>query len=331
MANKIKSIVTGGYGFIGSHLVDYLLAKGHQVIVVDNLSSGNLKNLDHINKDLFLFFNEDINNINNSKEHFIDCDYIFHIAGLADVVPSIDKPLEYYNSNVNGTLEIANLARENKNLKKIIYAASSSCYGIPKEVPTSEKCPIDIRYPYSHSKYIGENLLMHFSKIYKIPTISLRFFNVYGLRARTTGTYGAVFGTFLAQKLAGKPFTIVGDGNQGRDFIFISDLIEGIYSASICNEDHEIFNIGSGEPHTINELVNLIGGDKIYIPKRPGEPDITHANISKIKKKLNWKPKVSFEKGVKILSDNILNWKDAPVWTPEKINKATENWFKHLS
>jgi UDP-glucose 4-epimerase len=253
------------------------------------------------------------------------------MAGLADVVPSIDRPIDYYNSNVNGTLCIANLARQNINLKKIVYAASSSCYGVPKEVPTSENCPIDVRYPYAHSKYVGEDIIMHFAKVYKVPSISMRFFNVFGLRARTTGTYGAVFGTFLAQKLAKEPFTIVGDGNQGRDFIFVTDLVEGMLKAAFSEVHNDIFNIGSGEPHTINELVDLIGGEKIYIPKRPGEPDITHADITKIQKKINWKPKISFKEGVKILSENINNWKDAPVWTPKKIEKATKNWFKHLS
>lgn len=328
---KIKSVVTGGYGFIGSHMVDLLLSKDHEVVVIDNLSSGNYKNLNHYKKNTFTFYEEDLSNLNNSVSAIQDCDYIFHIAGLADVVPSIDRPIDYYNSNVNGTLSIANLARENQNLKKIIYAASSSCYGIPKEVPTSENCPIDVRYPYAHSKYIGENILIHFAKVYKLPVISMRFFNVYGLRARTTGTYGAVFGTFLAQKLANQPFTIVGDGNQGRDFIFVSDLVEGMLKAAESELAQEIFNIGSGKPHTINELVDLIGGDKIYIPKRPGEPDITHADITKIQKELGWQPKTSFEEGVKILSNNIDNWKDAPVWTPKKIEKATENWFKHLS
>lgn len=328
---KTKSVVTGGYGFIGSHLVDLLLNKGHEVVVIDNLSSGNIKNLSHLDKNNFKFFKEDLNSLDNSTNDILNCDYIFHIAGLADVVPSIDRPIDYYNSNVNGTLCIANLARQNKNLKKIIYAASSSCYGVPKEVPTSEKCPIDVRYPYSHSKYIGEDIIMHFAKVYKVPSISMRFFNVYGLRARTTGTYGAVFGTFLAQKLANQPFTIVGDGNQGRDFIFVSDLVEGILMAALCGLNQEIFNIGSGKPHTINELVDLIGGEKIYIPKRPGEPDVTHADITKIKKELKWKPKISFNEGVKILSQNINNWKDAPVWTPKKIEKATENWFRHLS
>ena len=331
MGKTIKSVVTGGYGFIGSHLVDYLLSKDHEVIVIDNLSTGNIKNLSHLDEKSFTFYNEDISNISNSLNELQTCDYIFHIAGLADVVPSIDKPLDYYNSNVNGTLSIVNIARSNPNLKKLIYAASSSCYGIPKEVPTSENCPIDLRYPYAHSKFMGEEIVMHFSKVYNIPSISTRFFNVYGLRARTTGTYGAVFGTFLAQKLSNQPFTIVGDGNQGRDFIYVSDLIKGLYNVASSDVKNEIFNLGSGTPHTINELVDLIGGDKIYIPKRPGEPDITHANIDKIKNKLGWKPEVSFNEGVEIMKKNIENWRDAPVWTPEKIKKATENWFKHLS
>jgi UDP-glucose 4-epimerase len=330
MKNKIKSVVTGGSGFIGSHLVDLLLSHDHEVVIIDNLSSGNLDNIKHISKKIIIH-KEDITSKGKFINDVTDCDFLFHIAGLADVVPSIDRPMDYYNANVLGTLNIANILRDNKNIKKVIYAASSSCYGIPVETPTTEECPIDTRYPYANTKHLGENIIMHFGKVYKIPTISMRFFNVYGTRARTTGTYGAVFGTFLAQKLANSPYTIVGDGEQKRDFIHVSDLIEGIYSASQSTIHSDIFNLGTGKPHSINELVDIIGGEKIYIPKRPGEPDITQADISKISQKLNWTPKISFEEGVKNMLENISYWKDAPLWTPEKIDLATKNWFKHLA
>ena len=172
---------------------------------------------------------------------------------------------------------------------------------------------------------------MHWSKLYKIPFISLRLFNVYGTRSRTSGTYGAMFGVFLAQKISGKPFTIVGSGNQTRDFTFVSDVVDAFIKSCRSNIKNEIFNIGSGKTISINKIIKLLKGKKVYIKKRPGEPDCTFADISKIRKKMGWKPKINIEKGIKILIKNIEYWKKAPVWTPKKINIATKLWFKYLS
>ena len=153
---------------------------------------------------------------------------------------------------------------------------------------------------------------------------------MYGPRSRTSGTYGAVFGVFLAQKIAGKPFTIVGDGKQTRDFTFVSDVVDAIVIAATSKLEGEVFNVGSGIPHSINELVELLQGEVVYIPKRPGEPDITCANVTKIREKLNWASKVSFEEGVGIMLDNIEYWRNAPVWNSESIAEATEEWFSFL-
>ena len=171
---------------------------------------------------------------------------------------------------------------------------------------------------------------MHWSKIYNFPAISFRFFNAYGPRSRTSGAYGAVFGIFLAQKLANKPLTIVGNGNQTRDFIHVSDLANGIIKAALSKKVGKIYNIGGGKEIRINKIAKLIGGKKIYIPKRPGEPDRSLANISKIKKDLNWRPKIKIENGVKDLLSKIHYWKNAPVWTPKSIKKATKVWFRLL-
>jgi len=171
---------------------------------------------------------------------------------------------------------------------------------------------------------------MHWTKVYKLKVNSMRLFNVYGPRSRTAGAYGAVFGVFLAQKINNKPFTVVGDGNQSRDFTYVSDVVSAFYLSAIKDISGEIFNVGSGNHYTINELVNLIGGEKINIPKRPGEPDITFADTTKIKKLLNWSPKVNFEDGVREMLRNINLWKDAPVWDKNSINTATEAWFKFL-
>ena len=173
--------------------------------------------------------------------------------------------------------------------------------------------------------------MMHWSKVYKLKAISTRFFNVYGTRSRTSGTYGAVFGVFLAQKLSNKPLTIVGDGSQKRDFTYVTDVCEGLYLAAKSKFVSDIFNIGSGNPQSVNYLAKLIGGDKINIPKRPGEPDITHADIEKAKSLLGFNSKVSFEEGVKKVLANIDYWENAPVWTPESISKETKEWFEYLS
>ena len=324
-----KILVTGGAGFIGSHLVDALVNRDDNIIVLDNFSTGRQKNLDHV-ADKFQLIECDISKPGKWQNKFENVDYVFHLAALADIVPSIQNPESYYKSNVNGTFNVLEACRKH-NVKKIVYSASSSCYGIPDEYPTKETAEIRPQYPYALTKNLGEQLIMHWCQLYEIPAVSLRFFNVYGPRSRTSGTYGAVFGVFLAQKLAGKPYTVVGDGKQTRDFTFVSDIVAAIIVAAESDTSGEIINIGSDNTYSVNRLVDLLGGDVVHIPKRPGEPDCTWADITKAKKLLNWQPKVSLEKGVSILLDNIDYWSEAPVWDEKSIEKATEKWFEYLS
>lgn len=328
---KARALVTGGAGFIGSHLAERLLADGHQVVVLDNLSNGRIENLNHLkgNKNL-LFQRADVSDFSEIKPFFEGVDWVFHLAALADIVPSVQEPLKYHRANVDGTVNVLEAARLN-GARRFVYAASSSCYGIPDKFPTSETAAIRPMYPYALTKYIGEQYLSHWVKLYKLPAVSLRLFNVYGPRSRTSGAYGAVFGVFLAQKLAGKPFTIVGDGSQARDFIFVTDVADAFVKAASSGIEGEIFNVGSGSPQSVNHLVKLMGGEAVYVPKRPGEPDRTHADILKIKKMLRWQASVSFEEGVKMMLSKIDYWKQAPVWTPEKIEEATKDWFRYLS
>ena len=255
---------------------------------------------------------------------------VFHIAALADIVPSMKQPLDYHHSNVDGTICVLEAARL-ANVKRFVYAASSSCYGIPDKYPTLETAAIRPQYPYALTKYLGEQYVMHWGQVYNLPVVSLRFFNVYGPRSRTSGTYGAVFGVFLAQKLANEPFTVVGDGTQTRDFTFVTDVVKAVVMAAESNVTQEIMNVGSGDTYSVNRLIELLSGDKIFIPKRPGEPDCTFADTSKIQKLLDWKPQVSFEKGVKIMLENINYWRKALVWTPDKIEAASQDWFRYLS
>jgi len=321
-------LVTGGAGFIGSHLVDALLEKGSNVIVMDNFITGRVQNINHV-LDKIQLVECDISTPGTWQDLFAHVDGVFHLAALADIVPSIENPYDYYKSNVNGTFNVLEACRKYQ-VKKIVYSASSSCYGIPDEYPTKETAEIRPQYPYALTKNLGEQLIMHWCQLYELPAVSLRFFNVYGPRSRTSGTYGAVFGVFLAQKLADKPFTVVGDGTQTRDFTFVSDVVEAIIAAADSDVSGEIINIGSNNTYSVNRLVELLGSDVVHIPKRPGEPDCTWADTDKAKKLLDWQPKVSLEKGVSILLDNIDYWREAPVWDKDSIANATEKWFEYL-
>ncbi|MBX9686095.1 MAG: SDR family oxidoreductase [Candidatus Obscuribacterales bacterium] len=325
-----RCVVTGGAGFIGSHLVERLLTDGHAVTVLDNFSSGHRKNLQSLSSNSKLKICQvDIAEYEQIKEHFVEIDWVFHLAALADIVPSIEQPLSYHRSNVDGTISVLEAARQT-GVKRFIYAASSSCYGLATEFPTPETAAIKTEYPYALTKYLAECYVLHWNQVYKLPCISLRLINVYGPRARTTGSYGAVFGVFLAQKLAGRPYTVVGDGNQTRDFTFVSDVVQAFIQAAQSELSGEIFNVGSGGTYSINKLIALLGGDKVHIPKRPGEPDCTFACISKISKALGWQPQVGFEEGVAKMLEHIDDWREAPVWDEKSIDIATRQWFEHL-
>jgi UDP-glucose 4-epimerase len=327
----MRAVVTGGAGFIGSHLTDRLLSEGLEVTVIDNLSTGRLDNLAHLKGSPGLgFLRMDISEYTPELEAaFTGADYVFHLAALADIVPSIVNPMAYHRANVDGTINVLEASRK-AGVRKLVYAASSSCYGIPDKYPTPETAEIRPMYPYAVTKWLGECYCMNWHKIYQLPAISLRFFNVYGPRSRTSGTYGAVFGVFLSQKIHGKPFTVVGDGTQTRDFTFVTDVADAIWTAARSGASGEIMNVGSDNTYSVNRLVELLGGPMVHIPKRPGEPDCTLADISKIKKVLGWKPRVRFEAGVAEMLKNIEYWKEAPVWTPENIAEATKDWFKYL-
>jgi len=331
MSARPTTVVTGGAGFIGSHLTDRLLAAGHRVTVLDDYSTGRPENLAHLKSDPRLsVVRADISDPAAIGAHLAGADWVFHLAALADIVPSIERPGDYFRANVVGTERMLEAARA-AGVKRFIYAASSSCYGIPDAFPTPETSPMRPQYPYALTKRLGEELVLHWGQVYGLPVVSLRFFNVYGPRSRTSGTYGAVFGVFLAQKLAGRPFTVVGDGEQTRDFTFVSDVAEACLCAAGSAACGEAFNVGSGNTYSVNRLVELLGGPVTHIPKRPSEPDRTFADISLIRRRLGWQPKVSFADGVAQMLKHIDYWREAPVWTPEKIAQATQMWFRCLT
>lgn len=325
------AVVTGGAGFIGSHMVDLLMVRGYRVHVIDNLVGGRQANLAHHGDDPRLVFEErDIRAFDPGDALFSGARYVFHFAGIGDIVPSIEQPIEYMSANIQGTARMLECARHAGGVEKFVYAASSSCYGLA-DTPTTEEHPIRPLYPYALSKYMGEQAAFHWNKVYGLPVNSVRIFNAYGTRSRTSGAYGAVFGVFLRQKLAGKPFTVVGDGTQKRDFLYVTDVARAFLSAAETKITGEFWNLGAGNPQSVNRLVELLGGETVRIPKRPGEPDITWADINKITRDLGWAPQVSFEDGVALVLKNIDYWREAPLWDPDSIATATKTWFKYLA
>jgi len=326
----MKALITGGSGFIGSHLADLLIELNHDVVVIDNLSNGRLDNIQHLlHHKNFKFYELDIIELDKIKSIFEGVDWVFHLAGMADIVPSIENPKAYYDCNVTGTFNVLESARI-AGVKKIVYAASSSSYGIPDHYPTSETADIRPQYPYALTKHMGEELMFHWGQTYNLPVISLRLFNVYGPRSRTTGAYGAVFGVFLSQKIHNKPFTVVGDGTQTRDFTYVTDVAAAFIKAAQVSATGVALNVGSDNHYSVNRLVELLEGEVVYVPKRPGEPDCTFADTTKIHDVLNWQPKVSFEEGVANMLTHLDDWKDAPVWNPDTIKQATAAWFEYL-
>ena len=329
MKKRPIAVVSGGAVYIGSHTVDKLLRENYIVRVIDNLVSGRESNLEKHKTDPRLLCEwRDVCKLNKNNALFKGAKYVFHFAGIGDLIPSIENPEKYMMNNVQGTVKVLECSRENK-IKKFVYAASSSCYGLAK-IPTKENHPIKPEYPYALSKYLGEESTFHWKKIYDLPVNSIRIFNAYGTRVRTTGAYGAVFGVFLKQKLAGKPFTVVGNGKQKRDFVYVSDVANAFLLAAKTKLVGKIWNLGSGKPQSVNKLIEILKGDVVYIPKRPGEPECTYADITKIKKDLAWKPKIKFKKGVELMLKEIESWRDAPLWDAKKIQKATQSWFKYL-
>jgi len=291
----VKLLVTGGAGFIGSHLVDKLIEQGHEVVVIDNLSTGEKENLNPKAK----FRKVDIRNLKKIKPAFKGVDHVFHLAAQARVPLSVKDPIETHTNNALGTLNVLVAARDNK-VKKFIYSASSSAYGDQKNLPLKEDMTPRPKSPYGLQKLIGEEYCRLFYELYGLPTVSLRYFNVYGPRNPLEGAYALVIGIFLRQKKAGEPLTIDGDGEQTRDFTSVRDVVRANILAAESNKvgRGEVINIGAGNNHSINKIAELIGGKTINKPPRLGDPKHTLADNSKAKKFLGWEPEVSLEQGI---------------------------------
>ena len=292
------SIVTGGAGFIGSHIVEKLKALDHMVVVIDNEYSDN-DNF-HWRKDT-LNVNIDITDYKALKKAFTGADYIFHCAAEARIGPAIENPVNALNINTIGTCNVLQCAREVK-AKKVLYSSTSSGYGL-NEAPNIETQPDDCLNPYSVSKVAGEKLCKMYTDLYGLKTIVFRYFNVFGERAPRKGQYAPVTGIFLRQKAAGEPLTIVGDGEQRRDYIYVKDVANANVMAAISNPDDDaygqVYNVGSGKNYSVNEIASFISDDTINIPPRIGEARNSLANIDKIQKTFAWKPEVDVEQWIK--------------------------------
>jgi UDP-glucose 4-epimerase len=324
-----RSVVTGGAGFIGSHMVDLLLAEGHAVHVVDDLSTGRISNLAEAVGNTSLQIHEvDILQLTHDHVAFRGADYVFHFAGIGDIVPSIENPCRYLEVNVQGTVKVLEAARFAK-VRKVLYAASSSCYGLTGG-PTAENGKIDPQYPYALSKYLGEQCAIHWSRTYGLAADSLRIFSAYGPRVGTKGAYGAVFGVFLKQKLEGMPLTVVGDGSQRRDWVHVRDVARAFLAAAQNVQYGRVFNVGTGTPRSVSSLTEILGGPVVFVPKRPGEPDVTWADISKTVTTLGWVPREDFVASVQEMIDRIEDWRETPLWSEETIDIATRSWFENL-
>ena len=304
----MKYTVTGGAGFIGSNLVDKLIEEGHEVVVIDNLCTGKKENLNP-NAKLVI---ADISQCRQNEIHtnvVIDAikgsDAVFHLAALARVQPSIEDPVEFNKTNVDGTLNMLLITKE-AGVKRFVYSASSSAYGNATKFPTPENHPTDPLSPYGLQKLIGEQYCKVFSHCYDLETVCLRYFNVFGERQSLSGAYCLVMGIFAQQRLDGKPMTIVGDGEQRRDFTYVGDVVRANILAAQSDKVGfgEVINIGNGDNRSVNQLAELIGGPKVYIEARL-EPEQTLANNNKAKRLLKWKPSVTLEEWIPKYKEKI--------------------------
>lgn len=297
----MKVLVTGGAGFIGSNLVERLVNDGHRVTVIDNLSTGKRENL-HQDAE---FFELDIADGESIKPHFREKEIVYHVAAIPRIGKSIEDPAGTFRSNVTGTLNVL-LAARDASVKRVVYSASSAAYGPQETLPLSEEIRPRPLNPYALSKYVGEELCGEFTNLYGLDTISLRYFNVYGPRMNAEGEYATVIGKFLRMKNEGVPLTIVGDGKQTRDFTHVSDVVNANILASHAGiKGGDVINIGAGSNHSVQEIADIIGGEHVYIPSRPGEVRDTLADIAKARKLLGWEPKVGLREGIALLMSKL--------------------------
>jgi len=290
---KKKYVVTGGCGFIGSHIVDRLIEDGHEVTVIDNLSGP--ASHEHYRNDAASYHHYDICDHNNTVGLYSGAECVFHLAAEARIQPTLKNPILATETNALGTSVVLQCCRE-VGVKRVIYSSTSAAYGLKNEPPLKESYNKDCLNPYSVTKTFGEEMCKVYSDLFGVETVCFRYFNVYGERQPLKGTYAPVIGIFLRQKSQGEPMTIVGDGEQRRDFTYVKDVVEAnILASNLENKNcvGDLFNVGCGQNYSVLEIKDMIGGEFTFIPERQAEVRISLSDISKIKEKLGWKPQTS--------------------------------------
>jgi UDP-glucose 4-epimerase len=290
-----KSLVTGGAGFIGSNLVDRLLEMGHEVVVIDNEYSD--AHDQFYWNDKAQNYKYDIRDYENTRPLYDGVDYVFHIAAEARIQPAIENPIEAVSINSVGTVTVLQCARE-AGVKRVMYSSTSSGYGL-NQTPNIETQPDDCLNPYSVSKVNGEKLCKMYTDLFGLQTVCFRYFNVYGERQPLRGQYAPVIGIFMRQRAAGEPLTIVGDGNQRRDFTYVGDVVKANIMAAISNPDPEafgqVYNVGTGNNYSINQIARMFDHETLNIAPRPGEARVSLANNQKLRKTFGWEPSMNLE------------------------------------
>lgn len=301
-------LVTGGAGFIGSHIVDELMTTGHDVTVLDDLSQGNIKNIERWrNHPKMEFVRGTIADFDLVKRVCDHKDAVFHLAAMSRIQPSITDPLLTWQQNVIGTAHVLEASRL-AGVKRFVYSASSSAYGLANTPPLREDMKTDCLNPYSLSKKLGEEMADLYHRLYGMSTIALRYFNVYGPRHPEEGAYSTVIAIFRRQKRLGQPMTIVGDGTQRRDFTFVSDVVRANMMAMMARDVNGVFNVGTGQNYSVLEIAQMLGGEYTFIPPRLGEAKETRADFAKIQANLGWSPTISFEQGMELLDKYERNY-----------------------
>ena len=300
MAN---AVVTGGLGFIGSNLVDRLIEDEFDVTVIDDLSTGQKSNINNKAKIIY-------GSVTDKKlvnETLKDVEFVFHTAALPRIQPSFDEPIQHENVNVIGTINCLEAVKKNKNIKKFVFSASSSCYGNPEKYPTPESSQIISMNPYSIQKYAAEQFVLTMGERFDIPVLSLRYFNVYGPRSfnenNSQNAYSSVIGIFHNQFCKGLSLSVTGDGEQSRDFVHVYDVVDANIKSALSDINGEVFNVGNGIDYKVIDIAKMFSDNFHYIPKREGEAEITLADISKIKNQLGWLPKYKLKEGLETLSE----------------------------